>query len=391
MPPLDADHFDALLAALTAAPSRRAALRVLGGLGLTGLFGRTDAKKKDRKKKCAKAGQPTSKKRKKCCKGLVKDASRRCAACKPATCSANGCGSVPDGCGGTRTCGCPANHICLRSGTCQACTVTCTGTPAQCGTALKMAMSAGGTVYVCPGRYQGGFALSNAVTVIGAGEGADATSNTILDAAGAFYVLETSGTAQVALERLHVTGGTGSGIRHSGTKLRMTECTVSGNGGLNAFGAGINTDKTLEMTRCTVRNNHATGQFGAGAGLAIAGGISTTTILTDCLIETNIADSSGGGFWISGGTTTLAGTQVRGNMAFYGGAFRIQGGTLAMTEDCRVTENIAPSGHGGGIYITSGAVALLGPDPSPIVVNNCHENCAPIGDVPKCAVTPVSC
>ena len=165
---MDADRFDALLAALTAAPSRRAALRLLGGLGLAGLVGQTDAKKKHKKKKCAKAGQPTSKKRKQCCAGLVKDATGRCAPAarrrrlraahlsrqrlrQPA-------GWVWRDAELRR---CPANQICLRSGVCQPCTVTCTGTPATCGTALQTAMDGGGTIYVCPGRYQGGFTLSD--------------------------------------------------------------------------------------------------------------------------------------------------------------------------------------------------------------------------------------
>jgi hypothetical protein len=33
-------------------------------------------------------------------------------------------------------------------------------------------------------------------------------------------------------------------------------------------------------------------------------------------------------------------------------------------------------------------VTLDGADPSPIVVNNCHENCV---NVPECAAEPVSC
>ena len=90
---MDAERFDTLLATLAAAPSRRAALRALGGLGLAGLFGQTAAKTKHKKKKCAKAGQATSKKRKKCCTGLGKDATGRCAprasgGCTPATCPA---------------------------------------------------------------------------------------------------------------------------------------------------------------------------------------------------------------------------------------------------------------------------------------------------------------
>ena len=79
---MDADRFDTLLAALSTAPSRRAALRVLGGLGLAGLVGPTAAKnkkKKKPKKRCAKAGQATGTKRKRCWPGLNKDGADVCA------------------------------------------------------------------------------------------------------------------------------------------------------------------------------------------------------------------------------------------------------------------------------------------------------------------------
>jgi hypothetical protein len=36
-------------------------------------------------------------------------------------------------------------------------------------------------------------------------------------------------------------------------------------------------------------------------------------------------------------------------------------------------------------------VTLQGADPSPIVVDNCRENCSPTGNVPKCAAEPVFC
>ena len=57
---------------------------------------------------------------------------------------------------------------------------------------------------------------------------------------------------------------------------------------------------------------------------------------------------------------------------------------------CRVTQNTAAEGFGGGIHRSSGGtVTLRGANPSPIVVNNCQENC--VGSVPKCAAAPVSC
>jgi hypothetical protein len=241
--------------------------------------------------------------------------------------------------------------------------------------------------------------LTDAVTVIGSGEATDATSNTILhgNAAGRVLTID-SGAGPVVLERLRITGGNSegvSGIRHGGTTLRMKECTVNGNTSVDSSGGGIlvGTGSTLEMTHCTVRDNRATSQTGVGTG----GGIHAagTTTLTDCLIEGNEAANSGGGLYVVGGTTTLRGTtQVRENNAGLGGGIAVTAGTnvsgvLVIAGTCRVTENTAAAGQGGGIHRSGGTATLQGANPSPIVVNNCHENCA--GVVPRCAATPVSC
>ena len=191
----------------------------------------------------------------------------------------------------------------------------------------------------------------------------------------------------------------GAGIRQLGTSLRMTECTVAGNGGPDHFGGGIFTETStaLEMTRCTVRDNHSTpgpANNGFGGGVFAQG----TTTLTDCLIEANSAGDSGGGAFVNVGATTLSGTtQVQGNRADTfpfsgGGGIAVNSaGTLIVSDTCRVTQNTAATGGGGGILNRDGTatITLQGQDPSPIVVNNCHENCA--GGVPKCAATPVSC
>jgi hypothetical protein len=401
---MDADRFDSLIAALFSVPSRRDALRALGALGIVGLVNHAAARKK-RKKKCARAGQKTSKKRKRCCKGLVKDASKRC--CAPATCPPESCGSMPDGCGGTLSCGgCPQDQICLISNVCQPCTVTCTGVPTQCGTALQQALEAGGTIHVCPGTYQGTFAPSDPVTIVGAGEGDDPASNTILDANGAGRVLTISPGLSATLERLRIIRGNlsasasvdgGAGIRQDGGTLRLTECTVSGNTVVNtgpqlkAFGGGIysGAGSTLELTRCTVRDNHISGAFSYGGGIASAG----TTTLTDCLVEDNRANlADGGGLYFDGKTALAGNTRVRGNVAAHGGGIFHNDYTLTVAETCRVTRNATTSvpGSGGGIF-NRGIVTLQGADPSPIVVNNCYDNCGSGAPVPKCAETPISC
>jgi hypothetical protein len=255
-------------------------------------------------------------------------------------------------------------------------------------------MDSGGTVYVCPGLYRGGFELGAAVRVIGAGEGTDSASNTILDANDFGRVLRiNSGVGTVELERLRITDGfatSGAGILLDlNSTLRMTECTVSGNT-CNGPGGGIGTLGTLEMTRCTVRDNHAIGTTGHGGGIHVSG----PTTLSDCLIADNHATDEGGGLHITSGSTmpkaVLTGsTQVRDNVAQFGAGIIVYS-ELVIAETCRVTENRASApGNGGGINSSPGMVTLQGANPSPIVVDNCHENCA--GNVPGCADTPVSC
>jgi hypothetical protein len=101
----------------------------------------------------------------------------------------------------------------------------------------------------------------------------------------------------------------------------------------------------------------------------------------------------GGGIYNQGGTVALrTGSSVTGNSATNGegGGIHNSGieGNVTLQSDSRVTGNTAATG--GGIYNYDGTVTLEGPDPSPIVVNNCLNNC--VGTpVDKCAATPVLC
>ena len=116
---LTATESDRLAASPSAPGSRRALLRLVTALPLTGLLttvlteageaggrqkrrekrhtpraGEEKAKNKKPKKKCASAGQATSKKRKQCCAGLAKDAAGRCAEPPRLTSSSPACTPV---------------------------------------------------------------------------------------------------------------------------------------------------------------------------------------------------------------------------------------------------------------------------------------------------------
>ena len=272
---------------------------------------------------------------------------------------------------------CGSNRICVE-GACRGCDVTCTGTPVECGTALKAAFAGSDeTIYVCPGIYQptsptpsyDGFSISRAVTVIGAGDGDDPTTNTILDGNRERQVLDISG-GPVTLEHLRVTRGTRSGD-----------------------GAGIGLrSATLHVRACTIIDNHTISGGDGGGGIASTGLPATASLtLTDCLVAGNSARHGGGIALFPDSITVLDGqTIIRGNTATSGGGIDATFSTLdtlRIGADCRITGNTATggSGDGGGIFTTSStAVTLDGPDPSPIVVDNCHENCAIPGFVAKC-------
>lgn len=317
-----------------------------------------------------------------------------------ACCDNSGCSGTTPICNGSRTCvactadsQCGANAICSPDGSCHACNVTCTGTPAECGAALQTAMNAGGTIYVCPGMYQGGFVLGADAVVIGAGNGTDPASNTILHGSGGTRVVRTTTTAHtVEMESLRITSNllsasSGPGVQSACDFLRMRDCVIEGNTQVNGFGGGFRTSsgRVLELTRCTIRDNHATGSsvldHGRGGGLYNGG----QTTLTDCLVEGNTSVFLGGGIESNGGKVTLTGnTIVRNNRSNGGGGLATTFGEIVVAETVRVTRNTAAAGNGGGGLVTNGfPITLEGATPSPIVVDNCVENCA--GGVAKCA------
>jgi predicted outer membrane repeat protein len=223
------------------------------------------------------------------------------------------------------------------------------------------------------------------VSIFGAGDGATANANTVLDANGAGQVLEIgSGVTLVTLQRLRMTDGRsstpGTGIYQRSGVLRMTECTVNGNTTLTTNGGGIYVEfsASLEMTRCTVRENYAPNA--TGGGIYALGPVT----LTDCLIEDNEA-SSGGGLAAIVETTTLAGsTRVRGNNATNDGGGILASSAVTVSATSRVTGNTAGAvGDGGGIYSPGATVTLA---PGSLVCGNAPDQCVGFSN-PACQTT----
>ena len=328
---MDRTRFATLVDSL--ASSRRRALGVLGSLGLGPIirpFATAARKRKRKRKACARAGQPTGKRRKKCCGGLRKDAAGRC--------------NPIDACAS-----CAGNAICV-AGTCQPCTVTCPPGATDCAAALETSMAAGGTVYVCPGLYAGNLSVTRSVTVIGAGQGADPTRDTILQGTSSSRVVRIAGTAvtTVNLRQLRITGGNGGVYVESGHIASLVACTVTGNTTTDSggFGAGI-----IAPT---------------GSRLSLAG----------CTISGNMASNSGGGIWNYGGRVSITDSVMTGNVTSYtGGGIHTEGGVLTLDAASQVMGNrsrVELPDSGGGIHSDDTAVTL---GSSANVTGNTPDNC----------------
>ncbi len=285
-------------------------------------------------------------------------------------------GATPGACLGVCTPGgCSGGQVC-DAGTCRTCDVTCNGDPIACGSALSQRLIDGGTISVCPGRYQGNFMMGNA-RLIGAGSGENPATSTILDAAGSGCVVTVSNNATAELIGLRITGGKvagyGGGV-YSGTgDLRITGCTIIGNEA-SSFAGGIYSVGPFRLTNSTVSQNRA----GYGAGLVLQG--APPTFLTDSVISRNETpfhvNSFGGGVFNARSNLTVVGTEISQNSAGKsGGGISNSSGTITLNATTRVINNSALTT--GGIHNDLGTVNLNGAT----VSDNSAPQCS---NVPGC-------
>jgi hypothetical protein len=231
--------------------------------------------------------------------------------------------------------------------------VVCSGDAVACGNQLRIALTGagGGTVYVCPGRYVGNFTVGNGA-LVGAGDGADPATNTILDANGSGLTVQVNVGVNAALQGLRITGG-----------------NVPAD-----LGGGIRNQGSLNLTACTIIRNRA--RIAAG----IYNDVRSTAMLNACTISENTADISGGGIFneIYGTTrsvVTIKGTAISGNRAISGsGGGLFNFGTATLDSATSVTGNICDAtfpNSGGGIFGSN--VTLNGATVSSNSPNNCSD------------------
>jgi hypothetical protein len=172
----------------------------------------------------------------------------------------------------------------------------------------------GATLRICPGEYVVRLEITKSLTLIGAGDGANVATNTVLSAADAGRAVEiVPGVAAVTLRNLRITRGgsvlRGGGVFAQGQNLTMTDCTVTdnhcaGDGGGITHGTG-----TATLTRCTISDNTAT----TGGGLQTSGPMT----LNDTTVTGNEAsqEDGGGGIFSSAAVTLENGCDISGNEA----------------------------------------------------------------------------
>jgi hypothetical protein len=257
---------------------------------------------------------------------------------------------------------CPAGQFCFDEA-CEACDVCASG----CAFAsVQAAIDANpdGTVTICPGSYTVPSALVIPInlTVIGAGQGTDPETNTILQGTGADRVIVVTGGI-VHLEALRITGGTadfGGGVSREGlANLTMNDCTVTGNHATLDGGGIVNgVSFPTTLNNCTISGNSA-GRSGGGLANNAAG----TIKLNDCIVTQNTADDSGGGALNHTGTLHISGgsfTQNTANVdsgAIHNLNLGANGATLDAT-GCTFSDNEAIQSSGGAI-LNRGSTATL--------------------------------
>src|SRR6266566_2685553 len=183
---------------------------------------------------------------------------------------------------------------------------------------------------------------SNGLPVITSPITLNGSGTTIAGNDTTFRVLEVSGTGNLTLQGLTITGGTtggmGGGILNLEGTLTLNHSQVSGNaaqGGPMSNGGGIasGTLGTGPLGTTTLNASQVTGNTAATGGGGIASG-------------------TGGMGTNSASTLVLNSSQVTGNTAKGGpraGAGGIANGGTATLNASQVTGNTAPGGFGGGI------------------------------------------
>ncbi|BCX48076.1 hypothetical protein HAHE_19840 [Haloferula helveola] len=128
-----------------------------------------------------------------------------------------------------------------------------------------------------------------------------------IDAHRANRIFFLSGTADLRIEALHLTGGTtnsvGGGVFVGTTaSVRLSRCTLSHHAAADGGALWVQNSATCELKACTIYGNRSTGSSGTGGLVAIA---DSTLRLDSCTITGNTGTGSGGGLYFQSSVPLL--------------------------------------------------------------------------------------
>ncbi len=217
---------------------------------------------------------------------------------------------------------------------------------------------------------------------------------TVIDGAGASRVFNITGTADVGINDLTITGGfvtegNGGGILHSGGVLTLADVIIDGNevqdtvdNNTNALGGGLyNNNRTVIATNTDFTNNSATRNGGnetSGGGGIFSNGGSANLTITGGSISNNTAREGGGVYiWSQGATATFDGVTIDGNRAnSVGGGFRFHDGVTIDFENGLTLSNNSANSSGGGGYISAASTVNMNDGAAVAVTGNKVANAA---------------
>jgi hypothetical protein len=208
----------------------------------------------------------------------------------------------------------------------------------------------GGTIRVLPGTItltRGPLVIPSSKTVAIAA--ADLEAGIVIDANRASRVVTVETDAELTLDSVTITGGSGgrAGISNSGT-LTLENSTVTENDATLSPVGGIHSSGTLTINNSTISDNTGKG----GGGINNSG---TAEIRDSEILGNNGANYDGGGIRNSG-TMTIIRTRFDNNRALVGGGIH-NSGNITVIDSTIIGGS---SMRGAGIFNASGTVRLEG-------------------------------
>jgi predicted outer membrane repeat protein len=203
--------------------------------------------------------------------------------------------------------------------------------------------------------------ITKDIWIVGPGQSALTVQRDPTDpASGIFYVF-TEGTAVIS--GLTIRNGwdpRGGAISSWGKSLTVTGCDIRENHATGDGGGVAATKGILEIYDSNINGNSAEG---LGGGIYVGQGV-TQFRIQDSVVGLNYAESEGGGIYIREvASAVVEDVSVVGNTAAHAGGGIACSGTITLSGTTQISNNRLTNmaaGTGGGVYVSSGTINLLG-------------------------------